>query len=63
MEWHNFFMNPAVVWVLIPVTFILISGIQTLYRAYCEHVERMAMIQQGMMPPERKADAEECSFG
>jgi hypothetical protein len=64
MEWQAFFLNPAVVWVLIPITFALTSGIQALYRAYCEHVERMAMIQQGMMPPDRTAaDSDECLAG
>lgn len=63
MEWQQFFLNPAVVWVLIPISYILLSGIQSLYRAYCEHVERLAMIQQGIVPPERKPDTEDCCAG
>jgi len=46
-------MNPATVWILIPIAAILIGGIKSLCRMYYEHVERIAMIQQGIMPPER----------
>ena len=53
MEWRMFFLNPAVVWILIPLAAILISGIKSLFHMYYEHVERIAMIQQGIMPPER----------
>jgi len=53
MDWSYFFMNPATVWILIPIAAILIGGIKSLCRMYYEHVERIAMIQQGMMPPER----------
>jgi hypothetical protein len=57
--WRDFFLNPAVVWVLIPVSYLLISGIRSLYVAYCEHVERIAMIQSGLIPPDRRAAAED----
>jgi hypothetical protein len=51
--WRLFFLNPAVVSVLIPLTAILVSGIKTLFRMYYEHVERIAMIEQGIIPPDR----------
>lgn len=50
MEWHHFFLNPAVVWVTIPIAAILIGGIQTLVKMYYSHQERIAMIEQGMHP-------------
>ena len=56
MDWRPFFMNPAVVWVLIPLSYIVITGIQTLCRQYYEHLERLAMIQQGIIPPARPLD-------
>ena len=50
MRWELFFLNPAVVWVLIPVTAILVGGIQQLVKMICRHRERIAMIEQGMNP-------------
>ncbi len=50
MDWRMFFMNPAVVWVLIPVAAILIGGIQALAKMYFSHQERIAMIEQGIHP-------------
>lgn len=52
IAWEAFFLNPAVVWVLIPITAILISGIQQVYKQYCRHVERIAMIENGIHPDE-----------
>jgi hypothetical protein len=61
MEWRQFFLNPAVVWILIPITAILIGGIKGLYRMYCEHTERIAMIEQGIVPPDRvESTSESC---
>ena len=58
MNWQAFFLNPAVVWVLIPVSAILISGIRGLYSQYCKHQERIAMIENGLHPDtEMHADA------
>lgn len=59
MGWQQFFLNPAVVWVLIPLSFIIMSGIQALCRMYYEHAERIAMIQQGIVPPERTEKSED----
>ncbi len=53
MDWRMFFLNPAVVWILIPLAAILIGGIKALCRMYYEHVERIAMIEQGIIPPDR----------
>ena len=58
MEWQQI-LNPAIIWVLIPLTYIAFSGIQTLCRMYYEHVERIAMIQQGIVPPERPTETED----
>lgn len=50
MDWSRFFLNPAVVWVLIPVTAILVGGIQQLVKMVLTHQERIAMIEQGIHP-------------
>ena len=50
MDWSIFFLNPAVVWVLIPVTAILVGGIQQLVKMFLTHQERIAMIEQGIHP-------------
>lgn len=50
MHWEAFFLNPAVVWVLIPVSAILIGGISGIYSQYCKHVERISMIENGIHP-------------
>ena len=50
MDWSRFFLNPAVVWVLIPVTAILVGGIQQLVKMFLTHQERIAMIEQGIHP-------------
>lgn len=42
--------NPAVVWVLIPVTAILVGMIGTIVHRSQQHRERMAMIAAGMHP-------------
>jgi hypothetical protein len=59
MNWHSFFSNPAVVWVLIPIAAILIGGIQQIVKLVCRHQERMAMIHQGFIPPEDDAKMDE----
>jgi hypothetical protein len=58
MDWQQL-LNPAILWILIPLTYIVFSGIQTLCQMYYEHVERIAMIQQGMVPPARPAETED----
>lgn len=60
MNWGAFFLNPSVVWITIPVAYILISGIQELCRQYYEHQERLAMIQQGIVPPDRVPEKQDC---
>ncbi len=60
MNWGAFFLNPSVVWITIPVAYILISGIQELCRQYYEHQERLAMIQQGIVPPDRAPEKQDC---
>ena len=55
MDWRMFFLNPAVVWVLIPIAAILLSGIQALAKMYFTHQERIAMIEQGIHPDEGRA--------
>jgi hypothetical protein len=49
-RWEVFFLNPAVVWVLIPVTAIIFGGAQKIYEQYCRHQERLEMIQNGIHP-------------
>ena len=61
MVWQQFFLNPAVVWILLPITYIIVNGIQVLCRQYYEHQERLAMIQQGMVPPDRAKEDEACA--
>ena len=58
IEWSRFFLNPAVVWVTIPVAAILIGGIQALVKMYFSHQERIAMIEQGMHPGAERSDDE-----
>lgn len=58
MDWREFFLEPAVVWVVIPVLYIVFEGIKSLFRLYYEHVERLEMIQQGIVPPDRTAESE-----
>lgn len=43
-------MNPAVVWILIPIACILVAGIKAVAGMYFSHQERIAMIEQGMNP-------------
>ncbi len=59
IHWQAFFFNPAVVWVLIPVTAIIVHGLLQFFRLNCRHEERLAMIRQGMIPPDdSEVDAE-----
>ena len=51
-NWGYFFLNPAVVWITIPLAVILVGGVKTLASMYFSHQERIAMIEQGMYPPE-----------
>ncbi len=57
MDWRYFFMNPAVVWVLIPVAAILVGGIQAVLKMYFTHQERIAMIEQGIHPDQGREEA------
>jgi hypothetical protein len=47
---RSFLLNPATVWVLIPVAAILIGGIGAIMKQTQRHKERMAMIERGMDP-------------
>ena len=47
---RSFLLNPATVWVLIPVAAILIGGIRAIMKQTQSHKERMAMIERGMDP-------------
>ncbi|MEZ6115517.1 MAG: hypothetical protein R3C28_02935 [Pirellulaceae bacterium] len=44
------FLNPAVVWVMIPIVAIVVTGIQQIIRMVLRHRERIAMIEQGIHP-------------
>ncbi|MCA9196223.1 MAG: hypothetical protein KDA87_01755 [Planctomycetales bacterium] len=59
MRWEHFFLNPAVVWVLIPIVAIVVTGIQQIIRMVLRHRERIAMIEQGIHPdaPDSTQDA------
>ena len=61
MEWREFFLNPAVVWILVPVAAILIGGIQALVKMYFTHQERISMIEQGIHPDQYREDEPEKS--
>ena len=50
MDWSTFFLNPATVWVVIPITAIVICGVRQIASMHYRHLERMAMIQQGLDP-------------
>ena len=47
---ERFLLSPAVVWVLIPITFVIMAGVKEIYHRYCLHQERIAMIENGMHP-------------
>lgn len=47
---RGFLLNPATVWVLIPVAAIVVTGIRAITKANHRHRERMAMIERGMDP-------------
>lgn len=47
---RSFLMNPATVWVLIPVVAIVVTGVRAMTKANHRHRERMAMIERGMNP-------------
>ena len=50
VHWSHFFLNPAVVWICIPIAAIVLSGIQALVKMYFSHQERIAMIEHGIHP-------------
>ena len=56
MDWRDFFLNPAVVWVLVPLGAILVGGIQALVKMYFTHQERISMIEQGIHPDQYRGD-------
>lgn len=56
---QSFFLNPAVVWVLIPISFFVVTGIKEIYERYCQHQERIAMIENGIHPDAIPEDDEE----
>ena len=47
---ERFLLNPAVVWVLIPISYFIVTGIREIYERYCVHQERLAMIENGIHP-------------
>ncbi|NNE01164.1 MAG: hypothetical protein HKN47_27940 [Pirellulaceae bacterium] len=57
MNWQAFFLNPALVWVLIPLSFIVLGAASEIYKRYCDHQERMAMIENGIHPDASAKDA------
>jgi hypothetical protein len=54
--WEEFFLNPAVVWILVPITAIVLASAQKIYEQYCRHAERIEMIQSGIHPDLDKQD-------
>ena len=48
-EWAHL-LNPAVIWVLIPIVAILVGAIARIIQRSQEHRERMAMIAAGLHP-------------
>ena len=63
MEQFNYsaLLNPAVVWVLIPLGGLLVGLVLHLFRMHHRHVERMAMIEAGIDPDAVNRDALESS--
>ena len=63
MEQFNYsaLLNPAVVWVLIPLGGLLVGLVLHLFRMHHRHVERMAMIEAGIDPDAFNRDALESS--
>lgn len=59
---ENFLMkllNPALIWVLIPITWLLLTTVVEILKLAQRHRERIAMINQGMHPDlEAEVDAE-----
>ena len=46
----QFLFNPAVIWVFIPITAIIVGTLGTIIHKSQQHRERMAMIAAGMHP-------------
>ncbi len=42
--------NPALIWVLIPIIYFVVSGICEFTKLVHKHQERMALIRQGIHP-------------
>ncbi|TWT84101.1 hypothetical protein CA13_55770 [Planctomycetes bacterium CA13] len=49
MNWEKF-LDPAVLCMMIPIVAILIHGIGAIYHRFCNHQERIAMIENGIHP-------------
>ena len=50
---ESFFMrllNPALIWVLIPITWLVLTSVVEVLKLAQRHRERMALIQQGIHP-------------
>ncbi|MEM9643951.1 MAG: hypothetical protein AAF989_03060 [Planctomycetota bacterium] len=49
MNWE-YFLNPAVLCMMIPIVAILVHGIGSIFNRFCKHQERIAMIENGIHP-------------
>ena len=56
-------LNPALIWILIPITWLLLTTVVEILKLVQKHRERMALINQGihpdLEPDEREAVASE----
>ena len=50
MPWSDLFRNKELLTLVIGLVVVAVGVLYAFVRAVCQHRERMAMIQQGMMP-------------
>ncbi len=58
-SWPNLFSNPAALALMIPIVAILMGGISEIVKRLLRHRERMAMIERGMNPDEKREEADD----
>ena len=49
-------LHPGIVWVLIPITWLVVTGVVEVIQSVQRHSERIAMIEQGIHPDSAPGD-------
>ena len=49
MDWNEL-INSRTVWALVAITWLVVSAVVKLVRMHYRHVERLAMIDRGLVP-------------